>query len=85
MYHVRLDDGLYQSVVYDLCFLNCVEVFGGYHEVCDVFTEVTDLISYMTQKLIAEPSPNDHYCLWMYPCQEELHENTDQRERVTAS
>ena len=61
------------SVVYNFWFWYCAEVLSGYHEVTDNFYEVSDLNPYLPKEYISVPYPNDHYFLWIYPCQEEIH------------
>ena len=45
---------------------------SGYHEITYAFDEVSDMNNYVPKEIISGPSPNDHYCLWVYPCQEDL-------------
>ena len=73
MYPVDSCYGLYQCLVYDLCFKNSVEGLIKSHEVTDVFDEVVELNPDVTDKIISGPSTNDNDCLWVYPGYEELH------------
>ena len=55
-------------VVPGVVFLcGCVEGLGGYHEVTDDFTEVSDRNPYVPKETIAGTSPNDHYCFMVIP------------------
>ena len=68
-----LGTGLSRSVVYDLLLWNYVEGLGGYHEVTDAFTEITDMNYFVPKELFSVPSSNDHYCFRIYLWQEDLH------------
>ena len=76
---------LYQRALYDFWFWDCLEGTEGYHEFTDGFNYVSALNVYLPKGIISGPPPNDHYYLWIYLCQEELHGNTDQINLVPTS
>ena len=61
------------SLAYDLWFWDCLEGLSGHHEATGIFTEVADFKPYVTKGRISGPSPNDHYCFWVYSWHEDLH------------
>ena len=76
MYPVGLGDRLSQCVVYDYHLWYCVEIISDYHDVIAEFADIADLHPSVPKEIISGPSPNDQYCLWVNPGQEELNDRS---------
>ena len=53
---------------------------SDYHEFTDAFAEVSYPKHFAPREIISRPSPNDNYCLWIYPFQEISMKNPGQIE-----